>query len=420
MLCKTIFVWMLVGFASVENKSPISPKTDSFHHQKSLVLATETSSKMIRCLKDCSFEFPLNSSLVIPSQCESYVQSKACAINFGIDYVTNMGIINFDGDNDTDVVFDASLKATARFTSDQSDKHVNWRYVCMTDNDCNSNYFTKYASYYLETTKQVQNLYSHLYTYLYNNGSSASVQQCYKDPNSTVGCQDGMCEYIWDDIMNHTAIYNCKPKEKRLEIFYRINEISSMNTITKTIQMLFFICDIDGCNSPENAIAVRKAIEDNWLDGLLFGIYLIAHITECDNNRVTRLRANSTSGANGTLAVGGNGAGNTTTQPNYSWTIHYATSVSIPGVQGSNTTLSCHPIGIKIDSFINIDVAGNGSHRIQMFCRNNKTSIMVAGEFVGGNSLTQLVNPDGVVFDSSLTMYVIDVGNQRIQKFLKF
>ncbi|CAF1290954.1 unnamed protein product [Adineta ricciae] len=264
MLCKTIFVWMIVGFTFVENKPPISPKTDSFHHQKSLVLATETSSKMIRCLKCRSFEFPLNSSLVIPSQCESYVQAKTCVINFSIDYVTNMGIINFSGDNDTDVVFDASLKATARFTSEQSDKHVNWLYVCTTDNDCNSNYFTKYASFYLETTKQVQNLYSQLSTLLYNNGSSASVQQCYKAPNRTVECQNGMCEYTWDEIMNQTAIYNCKPKEKLLDVFYRINEISSMNIITKTIQMLDFKCDLDGCNSPENAISVRKAIEDNW------------------------------------------------------------------------------------------------------------------------------------------------------------
>ncbi|CAF0799705.1 unnamed protein product [Adineta ricciae] len=45
---------------------------------------------------------------------------------------------------------------------------------------------------------------------------------------------------------------------------------------------------------------------------------------------------------------------------------------------------------------------------------------MVAGEFVGGNSLTQLINPGGVVFDSSMNIYGTDVGNQRNQKFLKF
>jgi DNA-binding beta-propeller fold protein YncE len=83
-----------------------------------------------------------------------------------------------------------------------------------------------------------------------------------------------------------------------------------------------------------------------------------------------------------------------------------------PGVAGSNSTLLHRPMGIKIDSYLNIYVVDESNHRVQMFCANSQTGITIAGTGVGGNSQEQLLYPRGIAFDSALKMYII-------QKFLK-
>ena len=171
------------------------------------------------------------------------------------------------------------------------------------------------------------------------------------------------------------------------------------------------------------------------------------YIADSDSHRIMRFLTNSTSGTNGSIVAGGTGGGNTNTQLNYPWGIHYLPSVSsylyignfhghsvmawlpgsasgillagTPGVAGSNATLLNSPVGLTIDTFLNIFVVDSGNHRVQMFCHNNQTGTAIAGTGVAGNSATQLNGPRGIAFDSSMNMYISDWVNKRIQKFLK-
>ncbi|CAF4040748.1 unnamed protein product [Adineta steineri] len=168
-----------------------------------------------------------------------------------------------------------------------------------------------------------------------------------------------------------------------------------------------------------------------------------------DNNchRIIRHSTNETSGTNGVLIAGGTGAYNQNTSVNGPWGIHYLPSISndlfitnngghsvirwtlgatsgsfvagTPGVSGSNSTLLNGPMGIKIDSYLNMFVVDHGNHRVQLFCANNQTAVTIAGTGVAGNNAMQLSGPRGIAFDSAMNMYIGDFDNHRVQKFVK-
>ncbi|CAF4192070.1 unnamed protein product, partial [Adineta steineri] len=66
------------------------------------------------------------------------------------------------------------------------------------------------------------------------------------------------------------------------------------------------------------------------------------YITDADNHRILRFQSNSTSGTNGEIVAGGNGAGNGGTQLNYPWGIHYLSSAIYIFIKESNTM----PLGL--------------------------------------------------------------------------
>lgn len=171
------------------------------------------------------------------------------------------------------------------------------------------------------------------------------------------------------------------------------------------------------------------------------------YVADANNNRIMRYLTNSTSGTSGTLVAGGNGAGNTNISLNGPWGIHYLPSVSndlfianlgghsvmrwtpgassgvfiagTPGVSGSTSTLLNQPMGIKIDTYLNMYVVDYNNARVQMFCANNQTGMTIVGIGGAGSSATQLSGPRGIAFDSAMNMYIGDTNNRRVQKFLK-
>ncbi|CAF1595666.1 unnamed protein product, partial [Adineta steineri] len=154
------------------------------------------------------------------------------------------------------------------------------------------------------------------------------------------------------------------------------------------------------------------------------------YIADDNNNRVMRYPMNSTTGTNGQVVAGGAGAGNTNTQLDNPWGIYYLPTVSnymyitnaaghsvmrwvpgassgefiagTPGASGSNATTLNTPLGIKLDSYLNMFVVDYLNHRIQMFCQNNQTGITIIGNGTAGNSAAQLNSPRGLAFDSSM------------------
>ena len=171
------------------------------------------------------------------------------------------------------------------------------------------------------------------------------------------------------------------------------------------------------------------------------------YVADTDNHRIMRYSTNSTSGANGSLVAGGNGAGNASNQLNSPWGVHYPSTVSnflyitnmvghtvmrwasgalsgtviagSPGLPGSSATLLNNPMGVKLDMYLNLYVVDSANHRVQMFCPNSSTGITVAGDGSAGNNTVQLNQPRGIAFDSQMNMYIGDLRNTRIQKFLK-
>ena len=171
------------------------------------------------------------------------------------------------------------------------------------------------------------------------------------------------------------------------------------------------------------------------------------YIADCNNHRIMRYLTNSTTGVNGTMVAGGNGAGTATNQLYYPWGITYRPSISsdlyisnfdghsvvrwtpgassgilvagVAGVAGSNATSLSSPMGVRLDMYLNMFVADSQNHRIQMFCYNNQTGITLAGTGVAGSTATQLNDARSLAFDSSMNLYVTDYANSRVQKFLK-
>ena len=171
------------------------------------------------------------------------------------------------------------------------------------------------------------------------------------------------------------------------------------------------------------------------------------YLADSGNSRIMRFATNSTSGTNGTLVAGGTGGGNANNQLNTPWGIYYPSAVSnflyitnmgghtvmkwapgatsgtviagSPGVAGSNATLLNNPIGITLDTYLNMYVVDNANNRVQMFCQNNLTAITIAGDGSLGNNATQLHGPRGIAFDSQMNLYIGDLYNTRVQKFMK-
>ena len=151
---------------------------------------------------------------------------------------------------------------------------------------------------------------------------------------------------------------------------------------------------------------------------------------------------------NGTLVIGGLGAGLNNTQlnspigvyfdsiSNYlfignfggqnivrcalgdtSWT-QVAGAV---GVIGSSSTLLSFPTGVTLDPMGNMYVADAGNHRVQFYLAGQTTGTTIAGiTGLSGTNSTQLYNPYSVRLDSQLNLYVADANNHRVQKFLRY
>nr|ACD54709.1 hypothetical protein [Adineta vaga] len=216
---------------------------------------------------------------------------------------------------------------------------------------------------------------------------------------------------------------------------YRVQKFTNQSSIGETIA----------------GISNSKGIALNQFGGLRYFTFdsteTYMYITDCDNHRIMRYFTNSTSGTDGTLVAGGNGAGTNNTQMNYPWGIYYQPSVSkymyitnyyghsvmrwipgassgsfvagIPGISGSDATMLNNPMGIKMDIYQNLFVVDSTNNRVQLFCPNSSVGITIIGDGIPRDSATQLNRPRSIIFDSSMNMYISDYGNARIQKFMK-
>lgn len=89
------------------------------------------------------------------------------------------------------------------------------------------------------------------------------------------------------------------------------------------------------------------------------------------------------------------------------------------GTTGTTSTTFRFPTSVVADQYGNIWVVDNNNHRVQFFCRTGTNGTI--GRTVAGGSLgtgaTQLYYPVGLALDSSLNLYVADTSNHRIQRY---
>jgi len=82
-------------------------------------------------------------------------------------------------------------------------------------------------------------------------------------------------------------------------------------------------------------------------------------------------------------------------------------------IAGSELNTLNHPWGIFVDINLDLYVADSGNNRIQLFRRNQRNGITVAGN--GSVRVTiQLDEPTGVVLDGDRHLFIVDHGNHRI------
>ena len=89
------------------------------------------------------------------------------------------------------------------------------------------------------------------------------------------------------------------------------------------------------------------------------------------------------------------------------------------GSYGFSSTLLHFPTSVVADWSGNFWVVDNNNHRVQFYCRT--ASNTTAGRTVAGGSsgtgAAQLYYPVGLALDSDMNLYVADTSNQRIQRY---
>jgi hypothetical protein len=100
------------------------------------------------------------------------------------------------------------------------------------------------------------------------------------------------------------------------------------------------------------------------------------------------------------------------------WTLVAGT---MNGSYGSGSTTLNNPWDVRLDPMGNIYVADRNNDRIQFFLPGQMNGTTIAG--VTGQSTTSSTNlnqPLGIALDSQLNLYVSDTYNNRVQKFLRY
>ena len=79
------------------------------------------------------------------------------------------------------------------------------------------------------------------------------------------------------------------------------------------------------------------------------------------------------------------------------------------------------PRYFAMDPMGNMYIADCGNHRIQFYSVGQTSGLTIAGTTgVRGNNTALLNSPLGIGLDSQLNLYVSDVGNHRVQKFMRY
>ena len=167
------------------------------------------------------------------------------------------------------------------------------------------------------------------------------------------------------------------------------------------------------------------------------------------DNENHRLMSYAAGATNGTLLLGGTGAGNSNTKLNYPVGIHfhslsnsliianqYANNIvrytlgasfwtlvagDINGSSGVTSDRLNRPHAVTLDPMGNLYVADRLNQRIQFFYVNNLNGTTIAGTTaVTGNNATTFNRPWSLRLDTQLNLYVADAYNHRIQKFIRY
>ncbi|CAF1038199.1 unnamed protein product [Adineta ricciae] len=172
------------------------------------------------------------------------------------------------------------------------------------------------------------------------------------------------------------------------------------------------------------------------------------YVADRSCQRVLRYRTDSNSSTSEFVINRDTTAGNSAKQLNGPWSIHISSSKSdelfivnhdgqsitrwavgdvegsfvagLPGTSCTNSSCFHDPTDVKLDIYMNMYVVDGNNHRVQMFCKNSRIGITIAGNGTAGTSTTHLSYPQGIAFDSNMNMYVCDTGNRRVLKFDKF
>jgi len=91
------------------------------------------------------------------------------------------------------------------------------------------------------------------------------------------------------------------------------------------------------------------------------------------------------------------------------------------GSAGATSTSLNEPSNLTMDPMGHIYVIDTGNNRIQFFDRDGSDGITIAGfSGLGNDNATKLNKPLGIRLDTQLNLYIADANNHRIQKFLRY
>ncbi|CAF2799423.1 unnamed protein product [Rotaria sp. Silwood2] len=230
------------------------------------------------CIFDCQFIIPFDEPLLEPSNCREQVTSNACEVYIRMDFSLNSTYfvflnetLNLTIDN---IRLDTVSAEILGFEFDDRALYCIIQYQCSNGNKCEWNYIIENIPRLIVTNYLP--LYDSLSRLIYNENPETMASHCYSSDELTE-CSSGICDFSqFLDPENFTLISTrqCLMSDTPKIYFGRYRY--TPGPMKYDFDYLYFVCNINECNSPENELAIKSLIgfNDNTNLGLIKTGYL--------------------------------------------------------------------------------------------------------------------------------------------------
>ncbi|UJR31811.1 hypothetical protein I4U23_019288 [Adineta vaga] len=220
------------------------------------------------CIFDCEFIIPFGSPLIVPENCTQQSTVNACEIHTKIELSLNFTKFSFPQNTISLIIENERIDNFAvdlvDFYFEENLIAYTLAYQCSYGDMCEWNYIqTKLPTI---INRNYQTLYNSLLPLIYNDQPQSNVTHCYS-LDEPIDCQSGVCDFtqtLDEETLQLVSIRECLIFD-RPKIFFGQYRYSP-DPLKYNHDYLYFACNINECNSPENELAIKRAINSSMME----------------------------------------------------------------------------------------------------------------------------------------------------------